>query len=81
MLLEMIDQTYEIAQGPCQPVDLVDDHRIDLSHLDITHQPRKGRPFEVCTGPATIIIVHRQLDPALISLTEYIRAADLPLSD
>ena len=45
MLVEDLDDLGEVGQRPGQPVDLVDDHHVDLARAHIRQQPLECRPL------------------------------------
>ena len=56
--LEQLDQLGKIRQRAGQPVDLVNQHDVDLARANIGQQPLQGRPFQRGAGePAVIIMV------------------------
>jgi hypothetical protein len=54
------------SESARQPVDLVDDDRVDLSCLNIGDQPFQGRPFHRAAGKSAVIVERRQYRAELI---------------
>ena len=52
MPVEQLHQPGEVGQGPGQPVDLVDDHDIDLAGCDFGQERLQGRPVQGGAGYA-----------------------------
>ena len=59
----------EVQQRPAQAVDLVDHHAVDLSGLDVGHQPLQCRPVHVAAGEAAVVVAVGEALPAFVLLT------------
>lgn len=70
----------EVGQRPGKPVDLVDDHDIDLAAVDIGEQLLQRRTLQVAARAAAIIIALRQTALALMALAGDEGLAGLALS-
>ncbi len=79
VLIEHLDQPGEIHQRAAQPVDLVDDHDVDATGLDVGEQALQGRPFERAAGEAAIVVLVCEFEPALGALAGDVGAAGLAL--
>ena len=62
-----------------QPVDLVDDHAVDLAGLDVGHQASEGRPVDVAAGEPAVVVAVGQAGPALAGLAADVGLARLAL--
>ena len=69
----------KIRQRPGQPVDLVDDDRVDPPDLDIGEQALQRRALQGGAGDTAIVVTGGQHDPALVLLARDIGLAGLPL--
>ena len=59
-----LDQLEEIQQRAGKPVDLVDDHDVDLAGLDVGQEPLEGRALQRAAGEAAIVVAVGDLDPS-----------------
>ena len=57
MLVENVDDLGEVGQRPGQPVNLVDDHHVDLARAHIRQEPLEGRPFHR-RARETAVVIH-----------------------
>ena len=77
--LEDRDDAGEVGERPGQPVDLVDQDRVDPAGADVLEQPVQGRAVHRAAGEAAIVIAVGQGGPALVLLAEDIGGAGLAL--
>jgi hypothetical protein len=57
--VEHIDHPRKTGQRARQPVDLVDDHDVDLAHLDVSHQAAQCGPLHIAARETAIARNHR----------------------
>ena len=79
LLIEDLDDLGEIGERAGQPVDLVDDHDIDLAGADIGKQQLQARPLHIAAGTPAIVVGLGQTHPALVALALDERLAGLAL--
>ena len=77
--IEDLDDLGKIIQRAGQPVDLVDDDRIDATRRDVGEQPLQSRPIRRRAGKSAVIISLGQGHPAFVSLAVDERLAGLAL--
>ncbi len=77
--IEGLDQLCKIEQRAGEPVDLVDDHDVDLARFDIGQQALEGRALQRSAREATVIVLAGQQRPAFRCLAQYIGGAGLAL--
>ena len=77
--VEDLDDLGEIGQRSGQPVDLVDDHGIDLALANVGEELLQRRPLQIAAGTPAIIVGLRQAGPALMVLAPDERLASLAL--
>ena len=68
MPVEELDHADEVGERPGQPVDLVDDHDIDLAGGDVGEQPPQRRPLDRAAGEAAVVVVGVERPPAFAGL-------------
>ena len=56
MPVENVDDLGEVRQRPGQPVDLVDDHHVDLTRAHIRQEPLESWPFHRCARETSVVI-------------------------
>src|SRR6202040_4363415 len=66
--IEDLDDLGKIGERARQPVDLVDDHRVDPPCRDVGEQLLQSGPVHRRAGEPTIIITHAHADPAFVPL-------------
>lgn len=76
---EHFDQPSEVGQAAGQPVDLVDDHDVDLVGDDVAHEALQCRSFHVATGVTAIIVVVGHGQPAFGALACDVGMTGFPL--
>ena len=69
----------EVGERSGQPVDLVDDHRIDLAGLDVGEQLAEGRAVHRAAGIAAVVVAGGERGPAFVLLAEDVGGAGLAL--
>src|SRR5262249_52597085 len=69
----------KISERAGQPVDLVDQHDVDLARPDIGQQLLQRRAVERGAGEGAVVVAARDQPPALVRLTLYIGLAGLAL--
>src|SRR5579862_182463 len=69
----------EIRQRAGQPVNLVDDHDVDLALADLGKQELQGGPLQIAPRAPAIVIGLRQAGPALMTLAHDERLAGFAL--
>jgi len=67
--IEDLDDLGKIGQRTGQPVDLVDDDRIDATRRDVVKQPLQSRPIRRRAGEPAVVITCTLANPAFVSLT------------
>src|SRR6516165_6667068 len=67
--VEDLDDLGEIGERAGQPVDFVDDDRVDPPRGDIGKQPLQRGPIQRGAGEPAIVISRAQAHPALVPLT------------
>ena len=77
--VENLDDLGKISQRAGQPVDLVDDDRIDPTRRDVGEQPLQSGPIHRGTGEPAVVISRAQAHPALVSLARDESLAGLAL--
>ena len=77
--VEHLDDLGEVGERAGQPVDLVDDHDVDLAGRDVGEQPLQRRPLHVAAGEAAVVVALRRGLPALVLLAADVGLAGLPL--
>jgi hypothetical protein len=63
-----LDELGEVRQGPGQTVDLVDNDDVNLACPYVLQQSLQGRPVDVATREAAIVVFATQEGPASVSL-------------
>src|SRR5208282_1176518 len=63
-----LDDLGEIGERAGQPVDLVNDNRIDPPRRDVGEQPLQSRPSHRRAGEPAVIITRAQAHPAFVAL-------------
>lgn len=48
--IKHIDHPGEVRQRARQPVDLINNHDVNLAHLDVRHQAAQGWPIHIAAG-------------------------------
>ena len=66
--LEQLDQLGKIRQRAGQPVDLVNQHDVDLARANIGQQLLQRRPFKRGAGEGAIVIMVGDEPPAFVRL-------------
>jgi hypothetical protein len=66
--IEDLDDLGKIGERAGQPVDLVDDHRVDPPRRDVCEQLLQSGPIHRRAGEPTVIISRPQADPAFMPL-------------
>src|SRR5580704_676915 len=66
--IEDLDDLGKIGERAGQPVDLVDDHRVDAPRRDVLKQPLQSRPVHRRAGEPAVIISRVQAHPAFVPL-------------
>src|SRR6202040_156040 len=66
--IEDLDDLGKIGERAGQPVDLVDDHRVDPPRRDVLKQLLQSRPVHRRAGEPTVIISRPQAEPAFMPL-------------
>jgi hypothetical protein len=79
MPIERLEHACKVQQRPGQPVDLVNEHGVDLASLDVRQQALQGRSFHVAARETTVIESPWQARPALGCLTLDVRFGGLAL--
>src|SRR4029453_7229072 len=69
----------EIRERAGQPVDLVNQHNVDLAGPDIRQELLQGGALERGTGEGAVVVAAGDQPPALVRLTLYIGLAGLAL--
>jgi hypothetical protein len=64
LALEDFHHLGEVHERPADPVDLVRDDDVDLSRLDVGHQPGEGGPIHVPAGVAAVLVGCGERHPA-----------------
>ena len=77
--IEDLHQLGEVRECSRQAIDLVDNDDVDLSGLDIGHQPLQGRAFHRAAGVTAVIVEGRQRGPAFVLLRQDEGGAGLTL--
>src|SRR5437879_4018685 len=77
--IEDLDDLGKIGERAGQPVDLVDDHRIDAPRRDVGEQPLQSGPIHCRAGEPAIVIRRAQADPAFVPLAVDERLAGFAL--
>src|SRR5260221_1528394 len=68
MPVENVNDLGEVRQRPGQPVNLVDDHHIDLTCAHIRQQPLESRAFHRCAREPSVVIHFADKAPAFALL-------------
>ena len=66
--IEDLDDLGKISQRAGEPVDLVDNDRIDPTRRDVGEQPLQSRPIDRRAGEPAVVITCAQANPALVPL-------------
>src|ERR1700730_4914136 len=77
--IEDLDDLGKIGERAGQPVDLVDDHRIEAPRRDVGGQPLKRGPVHRRAGEPAIVISRAQAHPAFVPLAVDERLAGFAL--
>jgi hypothetical protein len=77
--LEQLHHLGEVSQAAGEPVDLVDDDRVEEPGLDVRHQRLEPGPLHRSTREPAIVIGPRKELPAFVLLSQDERLAGLPL--
>ena len=64
MLVEGLHHPGEVEQRAAEPVDLVDDHAVDLAGLDVGQQALQGGAVHVAAGEAAVVVAVGQARPS-----------------
>src|SRR5207248_8820623 len=67
-LIEDLDNLGKIGERAGQPVDLVDDDRVDPTRGYVGEQPLESRPIDRRAGKPAVVISRAQAYPALVPL-------------
>jgi len=67
-LIEDLDDLGKIGERAGQPVDLVDDNRIDPTRRNVGEQPLQSRPIHRGAGEPAVVISRAQAHPAFVPL-------------
>jgi len=59
LFVENVDDLDEVGQRPGQPVNLVDDHHIDLTRAHIRQESLESRPFHGGARETPVVINSR----------------------
>ena len=79
MGIEQLDELGKIRKRAGQPVDLVNQHNINLARPDIGQELLQSRPVERGAGECTIVVAAGDQPPAVVRLTLYICLTGLAL--
>jgi hypothetical protein len=77
--IEQLDELGKISERAGQPVDLVDQHDVDLARPDIGQQLLQRGTLERGAGEGAVVVAARDQPPAFVRLTLYICLAGLAL--
>jgi hypothetical protein len=77
--IEDLDDLGEVGKRAGQPVDLVDDHDIDLALADLGEKLLQGRPLQIAARAPAIVVRLCQTGPALMALASDESLAGLAL--
>ena len=66
--VEHFHHAREVGERAAEPVDLVDHHDVDAAGVDVGQQALERGPLHVATGEATVVVVIRHRNPALVRL-------------
>jgi hypothetical protein len=66
--IEDLDDLGKISQRAGEPVDLVDNDRIDPTRRDVREQPLQRRPVHRRAGKPAVVITCAHANPALVAL-------------
>jgi len=77
--IKQLDELGEISQRTGQPVDLVNQHDVDLAGADIGQELLQRRAVERGTGECTIVVAAGDQPPAFVRLALYIGLAGFAL--
>jgi len=77
--IEQLDELGEISERAGQPVDLVNQHDVDLACANIGQELVQRRTLERGAGERTIVIAAGNRPPAFLRLTLYIGLTGLAL--
>src|SRR5262249_24301746 len=75
--IEQLDELGEISERAGQPVDLVNQHNVNLARPDIGQELLQRRAVERGTGECTIVVAAGDQPPAFVRLALYICLAGL----
>src|SRR5450759_3980630 len=70
MAVESLDDSGEVCQAACEPVDLVDDNDVHFLRFHVLQQLLECRSFHRSAGISAIVIVSWQGFPALLALAK-----------
>jgi hypothetical protein len=76
---EQLDELGKISKRAGQPIDLVDEHNIDLARADVGQELLQRRALERGAGESAIIVAGGDQPPAFVRLTPDIGLARLAL--
>ena len=79
MGIEQLDELGEISERTGQPVDLVNQHNVDLARAHLGQELLQRRAVERGTGECTIVVAAADQPPAFVRLALYICLAGLAL--
>ena len=79
MRIEDVDDLGEVGERAGQPVDLVDDHDLDLARFDVGEQPLKSWPLHRAARKASVVVHVGNGDPSGVPLARDVGLASLPL--
>src|SRR6516164_1819319 len=77
--IEQLDELGEISQRAGQPVDLVNQHNVNLARLDIGQELLQRRAVERGAGECAVVVAAGDQPPAFVRLALYICLAGLAL--
>jgi hypothetical protein len=77
--IEQLDELGEISERAGQPVDLVDQHNVDLARPDIGQQLLQSRAVERGAGECAVVVAAGDQAPAFVRLALYICLTGLAL--
>ena len=79
MDIEQLDELGEISERAGQPVDLVNQHNVNLARPDIGQELLQRRAVERGTGECTIVVAAGDQPPPFVRLALYICLTGLAL--
>ena len=84
MSVEGLDDLGKVRKGTCEPIDLIDQDRIDPSGIDVGKQALESGAFHGAAGIGAIIISRldhgrAQIDPEAVGQVFDVKNADVEI--